>query len=165
MSRAEDLFHRLVEVGATVEAANGRLVVRAGARPVPGELVQRLREAKAEILATLAPSWWRRRYVIRTIDRKLGGARSDDGAARLAWAELECRWHRLYGERTPDWQCAGCGDPIGTAPSLDLLDGNRVHLDDLHRLDCIITYGTRWRGAAVAGLQALGLDPPAGFGL
>ena len=30
-------------------------------------------------------------------------------AARLAWGELECRWHWLYGERTPEWQCAGCG--------------------------------------------------------
>ena len=93
MSGAEELFDRLVEVGAKLEAANGRLVVRAGPRPVPGELVQRLREAKAEILATLAPDWWRRQYIVRTIDRSLGGTRSDVDAAGLAWGELECRWH------------------------------------------------------------------------
>ena len=162
MSGAEDLIDRLVEVGARVEDAHGRLVVRAGARPVPGELVRRLREAKAEVLATLSPCWWRRQFVIRTIDRELGGIRSRLEAQRLAWGELEVRWHRLHGERTPEGQCAGCGQPIPEMPSLDLQDGNRVHLDDPHGLDCIIAYGKRWRGTATRALTAFGLRPPAG---
>jgi hypothetical protein len=80
---------RLAEVGAKVEAAGNRLIVRAGPRPVPGELVQRLREAKADVLAGLAPAagrtpaeaaavdpcnpreaaWWRRHFIIRAMRR------------------------------------------------------------------------------------------------
>ena len=178
MSVANDLLDRLAEAGAKVEAAGNRLIVRAGAKPVPAELVQRLREAKTEVLAALAPArsmpsaseasyrcnpsdaaWWRRPFIIRTIDRELGGARSHAEAARLAWGELECRWHRLFGESIQEWQCAGCGEPIGGLLSLDLQDGNRVHLE---RLDCLIRYGERWRGAATRALTALGLRPPAG---
>jgi hypothetical protein len=44
--------------------------------------------------------------------------------------------------------------------ALDLADGTRVHLDEAHRLDCLLAFGERWRGEAVAGLRALGLDPP-----
>jgi hypothetical protein len=158
MTGAEDLLDRLVGVGARVATADSRrLVVRAGPQPVPGELVRQLREAKDEVLATLAPAWWRRQFAVRAIDRELGGARSREDAARLAWGELECRWHRLYGERTPEWQCAGCGEPIGGLPSLNFKDGNRVHLD---RLDCPIGYGERWRGAATRALVDMGLQPP-----
>jgi hypothetical protein len=42
---------------------------------------------------------------------------------------------------------------------LDLADGNRVHFD---RLDCLLSFGERWRAETTAGLQVLGLDPPAG---
>jgi hypothetical protein len=157
MTSAEELLDRLVDAGAKIEAADGRLIVRAGARPVPGELVQRLRTAKAEVLATLSLVWWRRQLVVRTIDRELLGARPHGDAARLAWGELECRWHKLYGERTPEWQCAGCGEPIGGNPSLDFQDGNRVHSQGM---DCLIGYGKRWRGAAAHALIAMGLEPP-----
>ena len=57
MSISDDLLDTLVAVGARVEAIDGRLLVRAGAQPVPAELVQRLRNAKAEVLASLAPTW------------------------------------------------------------------------------------------------------------
>ena len=162
MNSAEELIDRLVEVGARVEAADGRLIVRAGARPVPRELVRRLREAKVEVLATLSPAWWHRQFVVRTIDRELRGARSRDDAARLAWGELECRWHRLFGAHMPEGQCAGCGEPIGGRAALSMGEGNRAHLDDAHGLECVIAYGKRWRGVATAALQAMGLVPPDG---
>jgi hypothetical protein len=57
----------------------------------------------------------------------------------------------------PEWQCAGCGEPIGGLPALDLPDGTRVHSGD--RLDCLFAFGERWRSEATAGLIALGLDP------
>ena len=79
-------------------------------------------------------------------------------AARLAWGEQECRWHWLYGERTPEWQCAGCGEPVGGLPALDLADGARVHVGTLN---CVLRYGERWRRAATAALSAMGLEPPA----
>ena len=72
---------------------------------------------------------------------------------------MQVRWHRLHGERVPKWQCAGCGEPVGGLATLDLADGNRVHLN---KLDCLLSYGERWRSEAAAGLEALGLDPPPG---
>jgi hypothetical protein len=81
-------------------------------------------------------------------------------AARLAWGEVENHWHMQYGERAPHRQCAGCREPIGRLAALDLGDGNRVHLDGAHGLDCVLAFGERWRSEAKAGLQALGLDPP-----
>jgi hypothetical protein len=81
-------------------------------------------------------------------------------AARFAWGELEDRWHRLRGRRWPAWQCAGCDAPIGGLPALDLADGNRVHFDGAHGLDCLLAFGERWRGEATCGLRALGLNPP-----
>jgi hypothetical protein len=70
---------------------------------------------------------------------------------------------RQYGQRAPHWQCAGCHEPIGGLPPLDLADGNRVHLDQAHGLDCLLSFGERWRAEATAGLRPLGLDPPSDF--
>ena len=81
-------------------------------------------------------------------------------AARLVWGEIESRWHMQYGERAPHWQCAGCREPIGGLPALDLADGNRVHLDQARGFDCLLSFGKRWRAEATTGLRALGLDPP-----
>jgi hypothetical protein len=80
-------------------------------------------------------------------------------AAGLAWGEIQARWHRLHGERAPEWQCAGCGEPIGGFAALDLAHGSRVHIDGC---DCLLAFGKRWRSEATAGLRALGLDSPSG---
>jgi hypothetical protein len=178
MSAAADLLDRLAEVGAKVEADGNRLIVRTSSKPVPGELVQRLRRAKAEVLAALAPAeripdgaeafypcnpteaaWWRRHFIIRTIDRRLGGARTHADAAWLAWGELEDRWNKQHGERVVPDLCCGCRRPIGDGQTLDLGDGSRVHLDDL---DCLLQHGARWRRAARRVLTAMGLQPPGG---
>jgi hypothetical protein len=82
-------------------------------------------------------------------------------AKRLAWGEMEHRWHRLHGARVPEWQCAGCGGRIGGLVALTLADGNRVHIAD--GLRCLLDFGRCWRSEATAGLRDLGLDPPADF--
>jgi hypothetical protein len=78
-------------------------------------------------------------------------------AAQLAWGELLGRSHRLHGAQVPEWQCAGCSEPIGGLAALQLADGTRVHLD---KLDCLFSFGERWRSEATAGLRTLRLDPP-----
>jgi hypothetical protein len=81
-------------------------------------------------------------------------------AERLAWAEIEARWHLELGERVPRELCAGCREPIGEAKALDLIDGCRVHVRPDH--NCLIRYGGRWRAAATRALVLLGLTPPSG---
>ena len=85
--------------------------------------------------------------------------RTADEAASIAWGAMQDRWHRLHGERVPHWRCAGCGEPLGGFAALTLVDGNRVHLGTL---DCLLSFGDRWRGEATAGLKALGLAAPTG---
>jgi hypothetical protein len=77
----------------------------------------------------------------------------------LAWGELQCRWHRLHGERVPTSNCAGCRKPIVDAEALDPGDGVRVHFATA---DCLIRYGERWRSATTQALLAMGLTPPCG---
>jgi hypothetical protein len=166
MSAARELLDRFAEIGATVRPAAGdHLIVRAGANPVPAELVQRLRQAKAEVLAALAPvGHWP-----ETLDRggsELGGYRLHPEAERLAFCDMTLRWHRRHGIRPDLGRCAGCGDELPDFAGLVVdRDGVRVHFDAARRDDCIIAFGQKWRGAAVAALKALGLDPPVGFEL
>jgi hypothetical protein len=174
MSIATELLHRLAEVGATVNTTGDKLVVRAGARRVPAELVNCIKAARAELLAVLSPSeaawdpsvsevggadeatWWRQELHVRTIHQLVAG-RTHDEAERLACGDLQNGWHRLHGKQFPFSQCAGCGEAIGGTPALDLGDGNRVHLD---KIDCLIRYGDRWRGDATRALARMGLTLP-----
>jgi len=128
------------------------LAALAGLAGAPGETEDR---AKAS-----DPEFWRDVFEEVTAIRQFDGGYSRAEAERLAWGELQNRWHMAHGERVPRHLCAGCRRPIiGAAETLDLIDGNRVHDDAAH--DCLIRHGTRWRRAATTALVAMGLGPPA----
>jgi hypothetical protein len=149
------LLQQAHEAGLSVAAEAGELVIRGPRTAEPVALL--LLDRKPEVLAALAEAAdWRARH-IRALDHWAVSHPADE-AACLAWGELVNRWHRLHGVCVPRWQCAGCGEPISAAVALDLADGCRVHLADL---DCLLDYGARWRRAAIRGLVALGLQPPA----
>jgi hypothetical protein len=161
------LLRHAKEAGLRVEPIGNKLVVRGPKRAEP--VVRLLAAHKAEVLAALAPidqdqsaemaeaCLWRGRFAGLAFAWSRGGDRDWDAARRLAWGDVENEWHRLYGQRWPTWQCAGCDAPIGGSQALNLPDGNRVHLDPI---DCLIRFGRRWRGEARAALIALGLDSP-----
>jgi hypothetical protein len=173
------LLRRAHDAGLAVAAECDKLVIRGPKRAEP--VARLLIEHKLEVLAALsndpAPqragsddrhiaadtAWWRRHFIVRTIDRELGGNRLHLEAQRLAFSDLMDEWQRRHGRRWPVWQCAGCGALIGGLIALDLADGHRVHLDD--QRECLIRFGRRTHGEAVAGLRALGIEPPAGFDL
>src|SRR5262249_55848937 len=161
------LLRRAQDVGLHVEIAGDKLLVRGPKRAEC--VVKLLAEHKTEVLAALAPidldqsaemaeaRLWRGRFAGLAFAWSRGGDRDWDAARRLAWGDLQNEWHRLYGERWPTWQCAGCDAPIGGLEALSLPDGNRVHLNPI---DCLIRFGRRWRGAADEALVVLGLEPP-----
>ena len=154
------LLAQVAEAGGWIEARGDRLRVTAP-QPLPADLVARIRAAKPALLAALAevPDW---HACHREALAHWGVLHPAADTARLAWGELQGRWHRLHGVRVPEWQCAGCGEPIEGAEALALGDGNRMHLDRAHRFECLTAYGGRWRGAATLALVILGLKPPAG---
>ena len=176
-----DLLDRLADLGAEVRPAGDRLIVRAGANPVPAELIRRLRETKAEVLVALGPmregtrntglgdddpAWWRRQFAVRAIARALGGNRGHAEAVRLAFGDLVSEWHRRHGVRTDQDRCAGCGEglPVDVGLVVDQ-GGARVHFDAVRGFDCLVAYGERWRSNAAAALRAIGVEPPTGFTL
>jgi hypothetical protein len=104
---------------------------------------------------------WCNFYAERAAHYEFGGRRPRAEAEALTWAEAQLRWYAQHGERVPQDICAGCRRPIGAATALDLIDGNRVHLDS--NTECLIRHGARWRAAATRALVALGLRPPVGI--
>jgi hypothetical protein len=55
MNVARDLLGDLAVIGATIKPAGDRLILRAGHTAIPAALVNRVREAKVDLLAALAP--------------------------------------------------------------------------------------------------------------
>jgi hypothetical protein len=109
----------------------------------------RPREAAAD------PTWWLARHLEAFNHYRI--LHPADEAARLAWGEVEHRWHMAQGERVQRNLCVGCRRPINSIDATDLIDGNRVRAGEL---DCLIRHGERWRHTATTALVRLGLTPP-----
>ena len=153
------LLRRAREAGLRVEAAGDKLLIRGPKRAQA--VVKLLALHKAEVLAALSPGAvearrWSEQYTARTLEWSRG-KRTWQEARRLAWGDMQNEWHFANGRRCAAWQCAGCGRPLGGLEALNLPDGNRVHFEPI---DCLITFGNRWRAEADAALVALGLEMP-----
>ena len=170
------LLRRAQEAGLAVQAEGDKLVIRGpkGAEPVARLLLDHKPEVLAVLLsregcdATVRDAGerarWRDRYAARIVHWFHG--RPWQEAESLAFGEMILEWHRHHGRRPRPARCAGCGDDLPDDAGLVVdRDGARVHFDGVRGVDCITAYGARWRGAAVAGVDALGLDPPEGFEL
>ena len=151
------LLRRAHQAGLAVILSDDQVIVRGPRRAEP--LVRLLAEHKTKIREALSGSWPARQ---REALAHWSALHSALEAESLAWGEMQARWHRLHAPRLQEWQCAGCGQPIGGLPSLDLQDGVRVHLE---QIGCLIRYGERWRGEATRALVAIGLRSPAGTGV
>ena len=174
---AADALRVAQAVGISLDLDGEDLVLQAPAPP-PSNVLDVLSVYKAEIVAMLrarspaishaanasvvsaGSKWWRDLLAERSVHHELAGRRPRSEAERVAWAEMQNRWHMGHGERVSGDICAGCRRPIGSAVALDLIDGCRVHLDDENA--CLIRHGKRWRAAATRALAELGLWPPPG---
>jgi hypothetical protein len=175
------LLRRAHDAGLRVKPVGDQLLVQGPRRAEP--LVRLLAVHKAEVMAALAEDGdrathassecpaaaeagrWRDFFAERAAHREFDGGYSRAEAERLAFGEMILEWHHRYGARPDPHRCAGCGDDMPSEGGLALSDGARVHFDAVRGVGCIITYGQKWRGAAVAALRELGFDPPQGFEL
>jgi hypothetical protein len=153
------LLGRAQAAGLSVQAVGSGLKIRGPKRAEP--IVKLLAQHKPAVLALITlgknVQRWQERYTALSCAWTNGRRRSWAEARRLAWGDLQNEWHALHGTRFPTWQCAGCRKPLSGFNTLDLNDGNRVHLDDI---ECLITFGRRWRSIAHEWLVACGLKPP-----
>jgi hypothetical protein len=171
MSVARDLLDRLAEIGATVRpAGEDRLIVHAGAKPVPAELVHRLRQAKAEVLAALAQppdacnaAWWRDFFEERAAHLEIDAGYPRIEAETLAFNGCIAEWHLRHGALPEPGNCAACGGELDPQFGLFLDRGVRVHFGGAYEIGCVVAYDRRCRDAAIAALRMLGVAPPKGF--
>ena len=178
---AVTLLRRAHDAGLRVKPVGDQLLVQGPRRAEP--LVRLLAAHKTEVMAALTEGddhggaasrecsgaaeagYWRDLFDERAAHREFDGGHSRADAERLAFGEMILEWHRRYGARPDPFRCAGCGDDMPSKGGMALSDGARVHFDAVRRVDCIIAYGQKWRGAAAAALRELGFDPPQGFEL
>jgi len=171
MTAGRELLDRLAEIGATVRAGgDDHLIVRAGATPVPAELVQQLRQAKAEVLAALAaPSeghnaaWWRDFFEERAAHLEIDAGYPRIEAEMRAFSECVAEWHLRHDALPEPVNCAGCGGELDPQVGLVLDRGVRVHFGGTYEVGCVIAYDRRSRDTAITALRILRLDPPEGF--
>jgi hypothetical protein len=176
-ARALDILSAIRRNGGDIRLiAPDRLKVVAPATLLP-DFVEQARAVKSDLLAALATNApspettdhvnapdevearrWRERFTARTFEWSSGKREWQKGRG-LAWGDMLNEWHSLHGRRWPAWQCAGCEKLIGGLEPLNLPDGNRVHFEPI---DCLISFGRRWRSDAQAALTALGLEVPTG---
>jgi hypothetical protein len=96
--------------------------------------------------------WMCRRY---TLWKTRGYLRVE--ALGMAWGEAEWEWHKRHGAKPDPDHCAGCGERLPSGTGMRMIDGAVVHIGDPELVECPAIYGAQWRGAASAGLMALGL--------
>jgi hypothetical protein len=152
---------RAADAGLTIRIDNDRLVVRGPRCAAP--IARQVLAQKALVAEVLKPGIGI--HIDAATWRALHGDRlaywrsfhSDEEASMLAWGDLEWRWHLRHGERTPDGMCVGCRQLLDGSKTLALGDGNIIHFEGLQ---CLLDFGQRWRDAAAAALQRMGLQPP-----
>lgn len=132
MTAVRDLVAEAERFGAAFEVLDGRLKIRAAA-PLPDDLVNRLRHAKADILAALDSSKqqvenWRevfdQRVAIMTV---VGGATEADAQA-AAFEQCVAEWlmKNPVSAGAPD-RCAQCGLPGSSGGVVVPFGGGQRH--------------------------------------
>ena len=116
MNAARELLSDLAVIGATVEPAGDRLILRAGSTAIPARLVNRVREAKADLIATLA-------HQEASEQDSSGTSRCQFRCQTVDAFVLE--WLNQHLAPSPSGRCAWCGElesrgavvlPFGTDP-------------------------------------------------
>jgi hypothetical protein len=78
----------------------------------------------------------------------------------LAYSDILSRWRLKHWPNPPLGICAGCNEPLGSGPSLDL-GGYAVHEE--REPDCLSLHSKQWRTEGMAALAGFGIKPPHGW--
>ena len=110
MSAARDLLADLDSIGASLEPLGDRLILRAGSTAIPAGLVRRVREAKAELLVTLAIR------TDHTVPRSEENRSHDENSLRRQVEDrpsksLVVEWLNQHPAPSVPGHCAWCGRP------------------------------------------------------
>ena len=107
MSAARDLLDDLAVIGATIEPAGDRLILRAGATAIPAPLVGRVRRAKTDLLAILAVHNDRARPCVSEEQESAGHQPPQRRTAEACIVD----WLNQHPAPSTAGRCAWCGKP------------------------------------------------------
>jgi hypothetical protein len=153
MSAARDVLADLDLIGARLEPVGDRLILRAGPKTIPAALVRRVREAKTDLLATLA---FRKNHLdLGSYGNGDRCGKSHDGRHRTLESRI-VNWVNQNPTPSPPGRCTWCGAsespsavvlPFGTEP------GTHTWLHS----ECWPAWQKARRADAIAALRAI--DP------
>jgi hypothetical protein len=166
MNTARKLLEDLAVIGATIEPAGDRIILRAGNNKIPADLIIRVRQAKAELLDTLAAcpvtqEWaaeeWQAFYDERAGILEFDGGLSRTIAEAQAFEACIIEWLTRNPAPSPAGHCAWCGEretksvrvvPFGSEP------GTHAWLHG----ECWRPWQKLRKARAAAVLAAMGID-------
>jgi hypothetical protein len=154
MSAARDLLADLDLIGARLEPAGDRLILRAGRTAVPSALVRRVREAKADLLATLAVCT--DQTVLRRDQNREHGENSPlHQAEDWTFESAVVEWLNQHPAPSAPGRCAWCSRP--ESPSAVVLAfGTEPGTHAWLHAECWPAWHQARRADAVAALRATG---------
>jgi hypothetical protein len=153
MNVARNLLDDLAIIGATVEPAGNRLILRAGSTAIPATLVNRVREAKADLIAMLAPR--KDRGVIREKQEHVGKSADQQFKHRTLEACI-VEWLNQHPAPSMPERCARCGKP--ESPSAVVRPfGTEPGIHTWLHAECWPAWHQARRADAIAALRAKGI--------
>jgi hypothetical protein len=156
MSAVLDLLADLAQIGARLEPADDRLILRAGTTAIPASLVSRIREAKADILATLEI------HKHSVVDRRAhdadrgGNSPSDRVTVRIFEASI-VEWLNRHPAPSAPGRCAWCGK-AETANAVVLPFGTRPGAHTWLHSECWSAWRLSREADAIVALNAMDLE-------
>jgi hypothetical protein len=136
VNAVQQLVEDIAAIGATIEVAKDRIVLRAGGTAIPRDLISRIRLAKAELLETLAArpanhEWaaeeWQAFFDERASVAEFDGGLSRTSAEAHAFEACIMEWLNLNPAPSLPGRCARCGEvetrhavvlPYGAEPGM-----------------------------------------------
>jgi hypothetical protein len=152
MSAARDLLADLDLIGARLEPAGDRLILRAGPMAVPSALVRRVREAKADLLATLAVSTDPTVLGSDGNREHIGNSLPDEGKHRT-FESCVVKWLNRHPASSTPGRCAWCGNRE-TSSAVVLPFGTELGTHAWLHSECWPDWYTARRANAIAALRA-----------
>jgi hypothetical protein len=113
MSAFCNLLDDLARIGATIEPAGNRLILRAGPNAIPSTLVTRIRKAKADLLVVLAQ---KDRATFRVTEGRNHGHEINDRAFEAVVIE----WLNKHRAAPVPGRCIWCGKPDSSSSAVVL---------------------------------------------
>jgi hypothetical protein len=155
MSPARNLLEDLAIIGAMIEPAGDRLILRAGPIAIPAKLVSRVRQAKADLLATFAADNERADIPAGGELLHVGGQQGLKVKVRTIESFI-IEWLNEHPAPSGPGYCAWCGKP--ESPSAVVLPfGNVPGTHVWLHAECWSRWHAARRRDALKALQTMGV--------